>query len=78
SVFSNNFVLTKAGKVISVNPVQSVGDFPQLPFHMLGNDLESIFLPSALVIVEGPSDVIFMSKMVQLPVPDYKVAIVRA
>lgn len=77
-VFSNNYVVSKAGNVISVKPVQSVGDFHQLQFNMLGNELESIFLPSAIVIVEGDSDVTFMTKVAQLHIPDRKVAIVRA
>ena len=45
---------------------------------MLGNELESIFLPSAIVIVEGDSDVTFITRVVQLHIPDRKVAIVRA
>ena len=45
---------------------------------MLGNELESIFLPSVIVIVEGDSDVTFMSKVAQIHVPNLKVAIVRA
>lgn len=76
--FSNNYVVTKAGPDVSINPVQSIGDFHQLQFNMLGNDLESIFLPSSIIIVEGDSDVIFLSKVVQLHIPDRKVAIVRA
>lgn len=75
---SNNYVVTKTGPVIYTKPVQSIGDFHQLQFNMLGNDLESIFLPSSIMIVEGDSDVIFLSKVVQLHIPDRKVAIVRA
>jgi hypothetical protein len=77
-VFSNNYVVSKAGNIVSVKPVQSVGDFHQLQFNMLGNELESIFLPSAIVIVEGDSDVTFMTRVAQLHIPDRKVAIVRA
>jgi hypothetical protein len=45
---------------------------------MLGNELESIFLPSAIVIVEGDSDVAFITKVVQLHIPNRKIAIVHA
>ena len=45
---------------------------------MLGNTLESIFLPSSIIIVEGDSDVVFITKVMQLHIPDRKVAIVRA
>ena len=78
SIFSNNFVVTKAGPVISAKSVQSIGEFHHLQFNMLGNDLESIFLPSSIVIVEGDSDVVFLSKVVQIYIPNRKVAIVRA
>jgi hypothetical protein len=43
---------------------------------MLGNELESMFLPSAIVLVEGESDVIFISKLVQMHIQDRKVAVV--
>ena len=61
-----------------MNPVQSIGDLHQLQFAMLGNELESLFLPSAIALVEGPSDVIYITKIVQLHIPGRKVAIVRA
>ncbi len=77
-VFSNNYVVTKAGNIVSVKPVESVGDFHLLQFNMLGNELESLFLPSAIVIVEGDSDFSFMTRAVQLHILDCKVAIVRA
>jgi len=77
-VFSNNYVVRKAGNIVSLKGVESVGDFHQLQLNMLGNELESLFLPSAIVIVEGDSDVIFMTKVAQLNIPDRKVAIVRA
>lgn len=77
-VFSNNYLVSKAENIVSIKPVQSVGDFHQLQFNMLGNELESIFLPSVIVIVEGDSDVTFITKVAQLHIPDRKVAIVRA
>jgi ABC-type branched-subunit amino acid transport system ATPase component len=77
-VISNNWVVTKTGSVISLRQVKSIGDFHQLQFNMLGNEFESIFLPSAIVIVEGDSDVSFIGKATKLHIPDRKVAIVRA
>ena len=77
-VFSNNHVVTKAGHTVSIRQVQSVGDLHQLQFNMLGNQLESMFLPSAIVIVEGDSDVTFFTKVAQLHIPNRKVAVVRA
>ncbi len=77
-IFSNNHTVTKAGNVVSVKQVDSFGAFHQLQFNMLGNELESIFLPSSIVIVEGDTDVTFMTRVVQMHIPDRKIAVVRA
>jgi hypothetical protein len=76
STYSNNFVVTKDGKQITARPVGSVSDLHQLQFNMLGNELESLFLPSAIVIVEGESDVTFLNKVLELQLPGVRVAIV--
>lgn len=78
SVLANNHVVTKAGNAVSIKPVASVGEYHNLQFNMLGNELEAISLPSAIVLVEGQSDATFLSKVVQLHVPDCRVSIVRA
>lgn len=75
---ANNYVVTKAENVVSVKQVESVGEFHQLQFTMLGNELESMFLPSAIIIVEGESDATFLGKVLHLHVPGRNVAIIRA
>ena len=66
------------GTTVSVNQLNSIADLHRLQFSMLGNQLESIYLPSAITLVEGQSDVAFLAKVVQLRIPDRKVAIVPA
>jgi hypothetical protein len=66
------------GRTVSITQLKSVADLHHLQFNMLGNDLESMFLPSAIVVVEGDSGVNYVSAVVQLHIPDRKVAIVRA
>lgn len=78
SVLGNNHIVTKSGNAVFVKPVGSVGEFPQLQFNQLGNELEAISLPSAIVLVEGESDATFLRKVVELHVPDRRVSIVRA
>jgi predicted ATPase len=51
AVISNNFAVTKTGSTVSIKPAQSVADLHQLQFKLLGNELESVFLPSAILIV---------------------------
>ena len=77
-ILSNNYILKKDIGTVSVKAVKSVSDFHQLQFDLLGNELESIFLPSAIVIVEGDSDVTYLTKIVQLYIPNRKVSIIRA
>lgn len=77
-VLANNHVVRKAGNAVSVKSVVSVGEYHQLQFNMLGNELEAISLPSAIVLVEGESDATFLGKVVQLHIPNRRVSIVRA
>lgn len=78
NTYSNNFVVTKNGKQITARPIGSVSDLHQLQFNMLGNELESLFLPSAIAIVEGETDVTFLNKVLELHLPDVRVAMVCA
>jgi hypothetical protein len=70
--------VTKVDKQIAVRQIGSVSDLHQLQFNLLGNELESLFLPSGIVIVEGESDVTFLNKVLELHLPDVRVAMVCA
>jgi hypothetical protein len=77
-ILSNNFIVERKEQMISIENVDSIGAFHRLQFKMLGNDFESIFLPSAIIIVEGESDVTFLKKIFELHIPQKKVTIVSA
>lgn len=77
-VISNNFRVTKSGNTVAVQPLGSVAELHHLQFSMLGNDLESMFLPAVIIIVEGECDQTFLSKICELHMPDRKVSIVPA
>ena len=77
-VMSNNHIIERRGDIVSASPVRTIAEFHLLQFSMLGNEFESIFLPSVIVIVEGDSDVTFLSKVVILRIPNKRIAIVRA
>lgn len=78
SVISNNFTVVKEKALASVQPVKSISALHQLQFNLLGNELESIFLPSAILMVEGDSDETFLARMMQFHIPDRRIAIVRS
>jgi hypothetical protein len=58
--------------------VQTASDLHELQFNMLGNDLELLYLPSAIVLVAGDTDALFGAKTVGFHMPRRKVAFVRA
>lgn len=75
---SNNFTVTKTANTIKTTVVESISAFHRLQFHLLGNDLEAIFMPSVVVIVEGKSDQIFLSRLFELRHPNKRITIVVA
>lgn len=60
---SNNFVVTKVGNEISIRQVDSWSAYHDLQFNMLGNHLEALFLPAAIVIVEGDTDYDYIKRV---------------
>lgn len=54
-----------------------MAEFNRLQFNLLGNDLESLFLPSAIVLVEGESDATYLGQLFEQEVPERRVALVR-
>lgn len=78
TVLSNNFIVSRHGLKVSVQPVTSPSAMHHLQFNLLGNDLEALSLPSAIVVVEGESDQIFLTRIFQVYLPDKRVSVVRA
>jgi hypothetical protein len=77
SDFSNNLIVSKNQNQITVTPVQNINEFNELQFDLLGNDIEELFLPSLIVLVEGISDAQYLKKVVRLKFPNTKITIVN-
>ena len=75
---TSNYVVTKAGPRISLSRVQDISAFHRLQFNLLGNDLESMFIPSAIVIVEGKTDHAYLDRVSQLKFPGRRVTLISA
>lgn len=75
---SNNFIVAKTGKVISTSRVESISQFHELQFTLLGNDLEALFMPSGIVIVEGKTDQMFLRAILNSRFPERKITVVLA
>jgi hypothetical protein len=78
NILSNNYIVEKAGDVVSCRPVQSIAELHQLQFGMLGNDLEHLSMPAAVVVVEGPCDTTYLARLFALHIPNRQISIVVA
>jgi len=74
-VLSNNYIVEKSGDVVTTQPVKSTAGLHELQFRMLGNDLDHLYVPAAVVVVEGPCDT-FMSRLFTLHTPTRRVSMV--
>lgn len=74
----NNFVVAKEGNQITLTQVKSLSDFHRLQFNLLGNALEVMFFPSAIVVVEGKTDHLFLERLIQLRFPGRRVTVLAA
>lgn len=77
-VLSNNYIVEKDGDTVTSHPVRSTAELHELQFGMLGNDLEHLYMPAALVVVEGPCDTTFMARLFSLHISNRRVSIVVA
>lgn len=64
---SNNYICRRdSKKMIRVEKLKNEIELRNVIFRLLGSDLSDLSLPDKLVIVEGPSDLAFIKKIVQL------------
>ncbi len=76
SDITSNYIVTKEGKRIDLTRVQEISDFHRLQFNLLGNALESMFFPSAIVVVEGKTDHAYIDRAAQLHLPGRRVTVI--
>lgn len=75
---ANNYVVTKVGDDIAVKPVTSQSDFNRVHFFLLGNRFETLYLPSAIILVEGKTDHSFIERVCLARFPNAQLSIVAA
>lgn len=75
---ANNIVVDRVDNEITLERVSSVQQLNQLQFRLLGNRFETIFLPSAIVLVEGKTDHAYLSRLINLKFPTSYVSIISA
>lgn len=75
---NNNYTVEKFGDEIAVRAVESQADFSGIHFFLLGNRFETLYLPSAIVLVEGKCDDKFIERVVSLRYPDSQISVIPA
>ena len=75
---SNNYTINKFGDEISVEGVSTQGELNRIHFFLLGNRFETLYLPSAIVLVEGKCDHSFIERATALRFPNAQLSIIPA
>jgi len=78
SDITSNYITLKEGKRITLQRVQTISDFHRLQFNLLGNSLESMFFPSAIIVVEGKTDYSYIDRLIELLLPSRRVTVVQS
>ncbi len=78
AVLNNNFTVEKATDHISIKAIETFADFQDAQFALLGNELESLFLPAAIVVVEGITDAKYVRRLLRGVLPTRQIAVVNA
>lgn len=75
---ANNYFVSKTGSDIEVEQVSSSTDINKIHFFLLGNRLESLYMPSAIIIVEGKCDYAYIERVLHTRYPQTRFSIISA
>lgn len=75
---SNNYVVSKKGDEIDLNPVSTQGELNKVHFFLLGNRFETLYLPSVIILVEGKCDHRFIERATSLRFANSQLSIISA
>ena len=75
---TKNYTIKKSGDEIEISRLQSLADFNKVRFSLLGNNLQSLFLPNFVLFVEGPTEQTFLSRALALRFPNTTFSIINA
>jgi len=70
-----NFVVSKDAERVTLSQVRTVADFHRLQFNLLGNSLESLFLPSAILVTEGKTDAEYIDRVMGVRFPNRRISV---
>lgn len=76
SDIQSNFIVSKLEKEVTLRQVASISDFHRLQFNLLGNALETMFFPSAIIVVEGKTDYEYLERILQIRFPTRRITVI--
>jgi hypothetical protein len=68
----------KSGDTITVSQISSQKEFNNVHFFLLGNRFETLYLPSAILLVEGKSDHMFIERVLSVRYPSSRFSVIAA
>jgi predicted ATP-dependent endonuclease of OLD family len=74
----NNVIVDRIGSDITLKRIETVQELNSLQFRLLGNRFETMFLPSAILLVEGKTDHAYLSRLINLKAPNSTVSVINA
>jgi predicted ATPase len=74
---ATNFFVDRVGHEITIKQLRTVQEIADLQFRLLGNRFETLFLPSAIVLVEGKTDYNYIDRLIAMKYPDLAISVVR-
>ena len=74
----NNYVVSKQGDEIDLKVVSTLGELNKVHFFLLGNRFETLYLPSAILLVEGKCDHRFIERATSLRFPNSQLSVISA
>jgi hypothetical protein len=75
---TNNYFVEKDGDVIDITRVKNISDINRMHFFLLGNRLETLYLPSLIIIVEGKCDYKYINRMINIHFENSNVSVIQA
>ena len=74
---ATNYFVSRVDSDIDLRRLETIQDMSGLQFLLLGNRLETLFLPSAIILVEGKSDHAFITRLLALRYPKSLTSVVQ-
>lgn len=75
---TNNYFVEKDGDLIDITRVQNISDINRMHFFLLGNRLETLYMPSVIIIVEGKCDYKYINRLINIHFENSNVSVIQA